>query len=407
VPGVFFQGWYSVLMLDRLIRRTVPGKPSTSLIPTLDAYYWSLEMPVPAGQFAEPAEENVMQEINRLQFSRAKPEDLEAARRDATEYLDSAYVRGWFLSHGLEARRTEGLQWVKSFTADDMRSTARDLIIANRVVASWSPKPAQRTVEVASLRDVRATPQPAAAMAVRPLSAVPVPAFPAHTHSQFTQAPPQKLSSGVSLVASSVAGVFLSGPGGDVPPDGTRRDGPNGVMWKSVANADANSVRAFQKYRGDRILVLVPPQSLDRAQSAWTAFRGNNQDTATVNPIGKVANIDLPALLVLKMILDRKLIEAGWWTDATVRLDGTRGAELSIDAPGAIRDEIISWIKAIAAAPPAEADFVWAREAATHHLNDILPDLQSLVWQRVPDYVIPNLETISALQVQDVAKLYF
>src|SRR5262245_58671956 len=34
VPGVFFQGWYSVLMLDRLIRRAVPGKPSTSLIPT-------------------------------------------------------------------------------------------------------------------------------------------------------------------------------------------------------------------------------------------------------------------------------------------------------------------------------------------------------------------------------------
>ena len=55
-----------------------------------------------------------MQEINRLQFSRAKPEDLEAARRDATEYLDSAYVRGWFLSHGLEPRRTDGLQWVKS-----------------------------------------------------------------------------------------------------------------------------------------------------------------------------------------------------------------------------------------------------------------------------------------------------
>ena len=407
VPGVFFQGWYSVLMLDRLIRRTVPGKPSTSLIPTLDAYYWSLEMTVPPGQFAEPAEENVMQEINRLQFSRAKTEDLEAARRDATEYLDSAYVRRWFLSHGLEARRAEGIQWVKSFTADDMRATARDLIISNRVVASWSPKTAQRTVEVVSLRDVRETPQPVAAVTVRPLPAVPVAAFPAHTHAQVTHTPPQKLSSGVSLVPSSIAGVFLSGPGSDGPADGTRRDGANGVMWKSIANTDANSVRAFQKYRGDRILVLVPPQSLDRAQTAWTAFRGNTQDTATVNPVGKVANIDLPALLVLKMLLDRKLIEAGWWTDATVRLDATRGAELAIDAPSAIRDEIMSWIKAIAVAPLADADFAWAREAAIHHLNEILPDLQSLVWQRVPDYVIPNLDTISASQVQDVAKLYF
>jgi len=178
-------------------------------------------------------------------------------------------------------------------------------------------------------------------------------------------------------------------------------------MWKSIANADANTVRAFQRYRGDRILVLVPPQSVDRAQSAWTAFRGNNQDTAVVNPIGKIANIDLPALLILKMLLDRKLIEAGWWTEATVRLDATHGAELTIDAPGAIRDEIMSWIKAVAAAPLADADFVWAREAAIHHLNDVLPDLQSLIWQRVPDYVLPNLETISTSQVQDVAKLYF
>jgi hypothetical protein len=179
------------------------------------------------------------------------------------------------------------------------------------------------------------------------------------------------------------------------------------MMWKSVANGDAGAIRAFQKYRSDRILILAPPQSLERVQSAWTAFKGNNQDTAVVNAIGKVANIDLPALLVLKMLLDRKLIEAGWWTDATVWLDATRGAELSIDAPAAIRNEIISWIKAIASSPPAEADFVWAREAAIHHLNDVLPDLQSLVWQRVPDYVIPNLETISASQIQDVAKLYF
>src|SRR5262249_25052924 len=159
-------------------------------------------------------------------------------------------------------------------------------------------KAAQRTVEVTSLRDVRETPPPVAPVTVRPLSAVPVLAFPAHTHTQATQTTPQRLNSGVSLVASSIAGVFLSSPGSDAPTRGTRRDGPNGLMWKSDSIADPNPVRAFQKYRGDRILVLVPPQSLDRAQTAWTAFKGNNQDTAVVNPIGKVANIDLPALLV-------------------------------------------------------------------------------------------------------------
>src|SRR5689334_21223347 len=112
-----------------------------------------------------------------------------------------------------------------------------------------------------------------AAAPVRPLSAVYVPAFPAHSHAQATQTPPQRLSSGVWLTASSMSGVFVSGPGIDGPAGGTRREGSNAVIWKSAATDDANAVRAFQKYRGDRILVLVAPESLDRTRAAWTAFK--------------------------------------------------------------------------------------------------------------------------------------
>ena len=54
-----------------------------------------------------------------------------------------------------------------------------------------------------------------------------------------------------------------------------------------------------------------------------------------------------------------------------------------------------------------DADFNWAREAAINHINDVLPDVQILLWQRVHDYILPDLETITPSHVQDVAKLYF
>ena len=54
-----------------------------------------------------------------------------------------------------------------------------------------------------------------------------------------------------------------------------------------------------------------------------------------------------------------------------------------------------------------DAELAWAREVAIHHLNDVLPDVQSLLWQRVPDYIPQDLQTIAATHVQDVAKLYF
>ena len=81
-----------------------------------------MEVPVAPGQQADTVEDNLLQNINRLQFARTKAEDVEAARQEATGYLESAYVREWFASEALEDRREEGLQWIKSFTADDIRS---------------------------------------------------------------------------------------------------------------------------------------------------------------------------------------------------------------------------------------------------------------------------------------------
>jgi len=168
-----------------------------------------------------------------------------------------------------------------------------------------------------------------------------------------------------------------------------------------------NDLREFQKYRPERILVLVPADKVDRARTLWGSFKGNNSDSTVVTPQGSVPNIDLPALVILKAALDRKLIESGRWSEATVAIDASRGAALQIEGSPQVRAQVVQWIKELATAPMPEADYQWVREVAIHHLNDVLPDIQALLWQRVPDYILPDLETIAATQVQDVAKLYF
>ena len=65
----------------------------------------------------------------------------------------------------------------------------------------------------------------------------------------------------------------------------------------------------------------------------WSTFKSNEGDARVITPQGNVANIDIPALVALKALLDRKLIESGWWHDASLRIDATVGASLAIDAP--------------------------------------------------------------------------
>jgi hypothetical protein len=407
VPGVFYRSWYATLVLDRIVRRTFRQKPVTSLPLTVDPYYWSVEVPVAAGQAADAVEENLVQDIDRLQFSRTRPEDLQIARQEATSYLESSFVQEWFASEDLEARRLEGLQWVASLTADDIRATVRDIIAANRLAASWSGKPKQNTVQVESLSAAPPANNTKTELQLPPLNPVPVAAFPPHPHPAKLSSTPERLSSGVWLANSTISGVFLSGAEPSGLPDGDRRFGPNGALWVFGGPPDANTVRAFQKYRADRLLVLAGPGTADAARTLWNSFKSNDRDATVIAPQGNVSNIDLPALVVLKSMLDRKLIEAGWWNDANVHIYSTAGAALHLEAPDSIRTQMTQWIKSIAAAPMLDADFNWAREAAINHINDVLPDVQILLWQRVHDYILPDLETITPSHVQDVAKLYF
>jgi len=392
IPSVYYEQWYSVLLLDRLIRRVVPLAPKTTLPLTARPNYYRLEVEVPSGQFPEAVEEKLLQELQRLQSSPASAQDLDGARQEALAYLDSKAIREWFASHDILDRREEGMQWIQSMSADDMRVAARDLLIMNRVIASYAPRPRLTVVTSEPLgRGVdaqrepdRAKPQEKAAQGEGRHTQ-----FPDHAHPPVPVSLAERLSSGVSLATSNTNAVFIS----------------NGPMVRFDRELSSADLTAFQQYGANRILVLTPPASMDRARELWSAFKGAGSE----NPVarGKVTGGDLAALFILKTMIDLKLVQAGWWSEASIRLDAGEGSDLQIRGTDEQRAQILDWIKSVAAAPPADADFAWIREVAVHRFALISPDLQALMWERDPQGALQGLETISSKHIQDVARIYF
>jgi hypothetical protein len=399
LPGVYYKQWYLVLLLDRLIHRVVRLPLKTSLPLTVRPHYYRIELTVPSGQFPEPAEENLLQEIQRLQFTTGDAREFTAARQDALSYLSGKAVREWFASRDIVERLEEGMQWLQSMTSDDMRIAARDLLIMNRVIASWGPKAKQTSVAVESLPSANnhASASNSASSSFTPVTRLAgtlgetrVVAFPSHQDPTPTTSLPERLVSGVSIAASSIHAVFVSGAS----------------LTRFDREPTVEDQKQFQKYRADRILVLAPSPALDRARQVWNSFKGSATGETGV-PRGKVSSGDLSALFVLKTLLDLKLIEAGWWPNAEIRLDANQGSTLDIRADEERRTQILDWIKSIASGVTSETYFSWAREVAIHHFGQIVPDIQALIWERDVQGTIQPLETVFQTHVQDVARIYF
>jgi hypothetical protein len=394
-PSVYYKQWFLLLVLDRLIHRSVPLQLKTSLPLNVRAYYYRIELTLAAGQFPEPAEENLLQDLQRLQFTPANANDLSAARRDALAYLDSKDVREWFASQGISEHRDEGAQWINAVTADDLRAAVRDLLIMNHVVATWAPKPKETSVSVESLTSASpSAPQPSPSGSGKQAQSAQTEGrtviFPAHTDAPTSTAVPDRLPSGVSLVSSTAYAVFVSAV----------------ALTRFDHEPTADDMNDFSKYRAERILVLVPTSSLAQAREVWSNFKGSNSGPTRV-PKGKVSTGDLPALFVLKTILDLKLIDSGWWRDVELRIDATEGAELQIAAGEEKRAEILGWIKSIEMTSLSDEYFAWVREVAIHHFKTAMPDLQALTWERDPQGSVADLSSISSGLLQDAARLYF
>jgi hypothetical protein len=218
--------------------------------------------------------------------------------------------------------------------------------------------------------------------------------FPPHTDPVFQEKKPVLLDYGVRIVASTSYAVFV-GPGS-----------PNSLTFYAQEPGSDLLQSSYGAYRAGRILVMAPPESLERLSQQWSRFKGNPNDETAMSAEGKIPGPHLPALLLLKMLLDRRLIEAGMWNDVQLDIRASEGSTLTIHGSDADRARVSSWIQDIATrAIPAE-DLEWAREAAIHHLADFLPDLQSLVWEWTPDGTIFDFHLIPAALIKDAARMY-
>jgi hypothetical protein len=121
---------------------------------------------------------------------------------------------------------------------------------------------------------------------------------------------------------------------------------------------------------------------------------------------GKIPGPHLPSLLVLKMLLDRQLIEAGMWNDVQLDIRAAEGSTLTLHGSETDRARVLRWIQDIASRPIPDEDLDWAREAAIHHLSDFLPDLQSLTWEWTPDGTIFDFHFIPTALIKDAARMY-
>jgi len=152
--------------------------------------------------------------------------------------------------------------------------------------------------------------------------------------------------------------------------------------------------------------VLAPPGAIDRAREIWSRFKGAHSGETGVWK-GSISSGDLPAVYVLKTMLDLKVIQAGWWHEVELRIDASEGSTLQIHADAEQRQKILEWIKDIAARPPSDQDFAWMREVAVHRFNTVRSDIQALTWERDPKGTIQDIGTILPKFVQDVAQIYF
>ena len=90
-----------------------------------------------------------------------------------------------------------------------------------------------------------------------------------------------------------------------------------------------------------------------------------------------------------------------------LRISASEGSGLQIQADAEKQAQVSAWIKRIASESPSDTELAWAREVAIHRFDAVRAEIQALIWERDPQGTIQDLQTISAVHVSDVARIYF
>ena len=179
------------------------------------------------------------------------------------------------------------------------------------------------------------------------------------------------------------------------------------MLWSFEQSPTADVFEILREVRPDRILIFVPESAMSSERGRLADWTSSRTDSTPSMPAGSVATGDIPSLLTLKMWLDGKLIEAGWFEQVTLRVDGLEGSRLLIETDAEREAQVREWIREVAEQGISENEFAGARTAAIRYFDRIRSDLQVLLWQRDPRGSIRSPATATLSRLRTVARIYF
>ena len=406
-PSVPFRDWYTTLVLDGLIRSVVSPDAALAFGLALDPFFHRVSLEVEIPQYVEDARDDLLESIDQLQYRPASPDLLNSVKSQALGFLARRTTEEWFAAHNLWNALEEGRTVVRDLTADELRSAARDMLSARRVVAMWAPAFTEPSVEVESLSDAAQMPPVPDTVIRKAPGRVDAPLFAPAALPAPNPVQVERLESGITLAAAQQYGVFVAGAFHQDLPGGSARSGSNGVLWSFEQSPTADVFEMLRDVRPDRILIFVPETAMSserRRFADWTSVR---TDSTPSMPAGSVATGDIPSLLTLKMWLDGKLIEAGWFEQVTLRIDGLEGSRLLIETDAEREAQVRGWIREVAEQGVSEKEFVGARTAAIGYFDRVRSDLQIFLWQRDPRGLIRSPTNVTMSRLKTVARIYF
>ena len=407
VPSVHFQDWFTMLILDGVMRQVVAQDATFRFPLAVDPSFHWLEITVEIPRYAEDVRDSLLERIDDLQFRPASPDVLRMVKRGALELLSRRSTLEWFAAQDVWGALEDGWTTVRDLTSDGLRTAAREMVHQKRVVALWAAAFEQPSVVVESLEDITESPgaeqetigrAPGHVDIQMPAELVSDDPDPVHV---------DKIASGITLALAPVHKVFVAGRFESDLPGGLSERGANGVLWSFPRAPDAAVFEALEGVRSDRILVFAPAPDIDGERIRFESWTSGQRDSTPSMPAGSVATGDLPSLLVLKMWLDGKLIEAGWWGQVDLRIRGIEGSRLVIDAGPDREQQVRDWIRRLADEGIDESEFLRARTAASGYFDRIRQDLQVFLWQRDAAGSIQPPATVSLGRLRAVARIYF
>ena len=404
VESVHYQSWFMTLALDRLFGYVLGPDATLEFEPYPGRFLHRIEIAVRVPESSEGVRDRLLAQIEELRYRPPSPSRLQTIKSEALAYLSERETMEWFVAHDLWTALEDGWGALFNMTADDLRSAAEAFSSARRTIAIWRPVLASTGITMESL----------AAGPIETRSAVlfddlgdriEIPEFAPPPAPESESVSVEPLLSGVTLAEGPEHAVFVAGPfDGDL--GGRAASGPNGVLWTFPDGLPAAAWEGLVAVRSDRILVMGPSTELPALRERFGNRAGALDSTPSL-PAGEIATVDIPSLLILKVWLDARLIEAGGWSSARLDIDATEGSRLLVDANPARARQVRSWIEEIAERGIDQTEFERVRSAAVRYFDRTRRDLQILLWQRDPVGSIPPPSRVSRARFLDMVRYYY